>query len=74
MRRAMMEKLKQHGKRFAKKVKEVPWPIWPILFISLLIFQNKMGEGFRNIPPVQWSLLLLTIMIGIIGIFRIQSK
>jgi hypothetical protein len=73
-RRAVLEELKQYGKRLVKKTMDVPWPIWPILFILLLIFQNKLGEVLRNFPLIRWGLLLLTVLIGIIGIIRIQSK
>ena len=72
--RAILEKLKRHAKHITKKIMEVPWPVWPILFLLLLIFQDKMGATLRNLPPLQYSLLILTVLIAIIGIIRIQSK
>jgi hypothetical protein len=74
MSRAMLEKLKPRAKRIAKKIMDLPWPVWPILFISLLVFQNRMVGILRNLPPLQWFLLLLTVLIGIIGLLRILVK
>jgi hypothetical protein len=69
-----VEELKQFGKRISKKIMDLPWPVWPILFISLLVFQNRMAAILRNLPPLQWFMLLLTVLIGIIGLLRILVK
>jgi hypothetical protein len=69
-----VEVLKQFGKRTARKIMHLPWPVWPILFIMLLVFQSRMALILRNLPPLQWFLLLLTVLIGIIGLLRILVK
>jgi hypothetical protein len=70
----MLEKLKPRAKRLAKKLMDLPWPVWPILFMLLLVLQNRMAAILRNLPLLQWSLLLLTLLIGAVGLLRILSK